>query len=118
VRHSIETGSGASTLLFSHLSEDHTVFAMDAGTGSIRAIETSPLLRRETVTFVEGPTQVTLPLHVFPHRLQVALIDGPHGYPFPDLDYYLYQHLIRRPSDHRRHSHSDDHQPVRFRQPR
>jgi hypothetical protein len=94
VQHSVETGSGASTLLFSHVSEDHTVFAMDGGTGSIRSIETSPLLRREAVTFVEGPTQVTLPLHRFAHRLQLALIDGPHGYPFPDLEYYyVYPHL-------------------------
>jgi hypothetical protein len=94
VQHSVETGSGASTLLFSHVSEDHTVFAVDAETGSIRSIETSPLLRRQAVTFVEGPTQVTLPVHAFAHRLQLALIDGPHGYPFPDLEYYyLYPHL-------------------------
>jgi hypothetical protein len=94
VQHSVETGSGASTLLFSHVSADHTVFAVDGGTGSIRSIETSPLLRRETVTFVEGPTQLTLPLHTFAHRLQLALIDGPHGYPFPDLEYYhVYPHL-------------------------
>jgi hypothetical protein len=96
VEHSVETGSGASTLVFSHLSDDHTVFAMDGGTDSIRAIESSPLLRREVVTFVEGPTQVTLPLHVFTNRLQLALIDGPHGYPFPDLEYYyLYPQLDR-----------------------
>jgi len=94
VQHSAETGSGASTLLFSHVSGDHTVFAIDAGTGSIRSIENSPLLRREVVTFVEGPTQLTLPVHKFAHRLQLALIDGPHGYPFPDLEYYyLYPHL-------------------------
>lgn len=94
VHHSVETGSGASTLLFSHLSDDHTVFAIDAGTNSIRSVEASPLLRREVVSFIEGPTQVTLPLHQFAHRLQLALIDGPHGYPFPDLEYYyLYPHL-------------------------
>jgi hypothetical protein len=94
VHHSVETGSGASTLLFSHLSPDHTVFALDAGTGSIRSIEASPLMRRESVTFVEGPTQLTLPAHTFEHGLQLALIDGPHGYPFPDLEYYyLYPHL-------------------------
>ena len=94
VQHSVETGSGASTLLFSHVSEDHTVFAVDGGTGSIRSIENSPLLRREAVTFVEGPTQLTLPRHTFADRLQLALIDGPHGYPFPDLEYYhLYPHL-------------------------
>jgi hypothetical protein len=91
---SIETGSGASTLLLSHLSSDHTVFALDFGTGSIRSIERSPLLRRQVVTFVEGPTQQTLPRHEFKNRLQLALLDGPHGYPFPDLEYYfIYPHL-------------------------
>src|SRR4026209_2626411 len=38
VRHSIETGSGASTLLFSHLSEKHKVFAMDTVRSSISAV--------------------------------------------------------------------------------
>jgi hypothetical protein len=78
------------------LSGDHTVFALDAGTNSIRNVEGSPLLRRGVVTFVEGPTQQTLPNHRFAHPLQLALIDGPHGYPFPDLEYYyIYPHLDR-----------------------
>lgn len=94
VHHSAQTGSGASTLLLSHISGDHTVFVMDAGAGRISGIEHSPLLRQGVVTFVEGPTQVTLPRHTFTHRLQLALIDGPHGYPFPDLEYYyLYPQL-------------------------
>src|SRR5688572_20633714 len=73
IRHSAETGSGASTLLLSHLSEYHTVFAKDDGTNSVRAIDSSPLLRRETVTFIEGPTQLTLPKHQFAHPLHLAL---------------------------------------------
>jgi len=94
IRNSVETGSGASTLLFSHLSEHHTVFALDDGNGSVSNIRRSPLLRQEVVTFVEGPTQVTLPQHRFTEKLQLVLIDGPHGYPFPDLEYYyLYPHL-------------------------
>jgi hypothetical protein len=94
IRHSAETGSGASTLMFSHLSEHHLVFAMDCGTDSVRGVQRSPLLRAEHVTFVEGPTQLTLPVHTFAHPLQLALIDGPHGYPFPDLEYYyLYPQL-------------------------
>jgi|SRR5262245_36231151 len=96
LQRSVETGSGASTLLFSHLSEHHTVFAMDGGTGSVKAVQSSPLLRRDAVTFVEGPTQLTVPTYKFTGRLQLALIDGPHGYPFPDLEYYyLYPHLER-----------------------
>jgi hypothetical protein len=91
---SLETGSGASTLLFSHLSEHHTVFALDGGNQSINSVRNNPLLQPETVVFVEGPTQQTLPVHQFDGLLQAALIDGPHGYPFPDLEYYfIYPHL-------------------------
>jgi hypothetical protein len=94
IHNSVETGSGASTLLFSHRSEHHTVFALDDGSGSVSNVRRSPLLRRNAVTFVEGPTQVTLPRHRFTEKLQLALIDGPHGYPFPDLEYYyLYPQL-------------------------
>jgi hypothetical protein len=94
VLRSAETGCGATTLLLSHLSANHTVFALDAGSGSVVNVQRSPLLRRETVTFVEGPTQVTLPRHEFTGGLQLALLDGPHAYPFPDLEYYfLYPHL-------------------------
>ena len=90
IQHSVETGSGKTTLLFSHLSAHHIVFAVDAG-GSISQVKHSPLFNPKTTTFIEGPTQRTLPRHVFAHQHQIALIDGPHGYPFPDLEYfYLY----------------------------
>ena len=93
IRHSVETGSGKTTLLFSHLSADHRVFAVDAGE-SVSLVRRSPLFRSETVTYVEGPTQLTLPGHVFTDSVQIALIDGPHGYPFPDLEYYYFYPLI------------------------
>jgi len=94
IRNSAETGSGASTLLFSHLSQNHTVFALDDNSGSVVNVRRSPLLRADRVTFIEGPTQQTLPHHRFTEKLQLALIDGPHAYPFPDLEYYyLYPHI-------------------------
>src|SRR5579871_5560834 len=94
IRASAETGCGASTLLLSHLSEHHTVFALDGGTGSVVNVRQSPLLKPGTVTFIEGPSQATLPRHQFDSKLQFLLLDGPHAYPFPDLEYYfLYPHL-------------------------
>ncbi len=94
IAHSLETGAGKSTLLFSHLSAHHLVFAMDDGNGSLRKAQSSPLLRKETVEFVEGPTQQTLPPFPLRHPLDLAMIDGPHAYPFPDLEYYfIYPHL-------------------------
>ena len=96
IAHSMETGSGVSTLVFSHISGSHKVFAVDRGNDSITKVKECRLFNAETVEFIEGPTQVTLPGYQFEHKLQVALIDGPHGYPFPDLEYYyIYPNLER-----------------------
>jgi hypothetical protein len=99
INRSAETGTGKSTLLFSHLSRDHTVFTRDdAGDGdSLRAVQASSLLNRERVHFVLGPTQQTLPTHRFTGMFDAVLIDGPHGYPFPELEYYFfYPHISPR----------------------
>lgn len=93
IQHSMETGSGKSTLLFSHISKHHLVFSKDDG-NSITRVRESPLFLSERVEFIEGPTQKTLPQFKFSHKIDVALIDGPHGYPFPDMEYYyIYQTL-------------------------
>jgi len=93
IHYSVETGSGKTTLLFSHLSLHHTVFAVDAGQ-SMSQVRNSELFNARTTTFVEGPTQRTLPAQMFPHRHQIVLIDGPHGYPFPDLEYFYFYPTI------------------------
>jgi hypothetical protein len=91
---SVETGSGASTFLFSHTSHFHTAFTLDGGAGSVANVTKSRLLRAENTQFVLGPSQLTLPKHCFEQRLQFALIDGPHAWPFPDLEYYyIYPHI-------------------------
>jgi hypothetical protein len=95
VARSAETGSGRSTLLLSHLSSDHTVFSVDAS-GSISRVRESTLLRRQSVRFIEGPSQLTLPRHRFDGPLDLVLLDGLHSYPAPDIDYfYLYPYLSK-----------------------
>ncbi|MDD2239697.1 MAG: class I SAM-dependent methyltransferase [Kiritimatiellae bacterium] len=94
LRCTAETGSGKSSLLFSHLARRHLVFAMDDGNGSVRRVQDSPLLQSGVVEFIEGPTQQTLPTYDFSEPLQMVMLDGPHGYPFPHLEYYyVYPHL-------------------------
>jgi hypothetical protein len=89
---SAETGTGKSTLLFSHLSQDHTVFTYDdAGSGdSLKAVQRSPLLNIDNVHFVIGPTQRTLPPYHFKGTFDAVFLDGPHGFPFPELEYYFF----------------------------
>lgn len=96
VQHTAETGTGRTTLIFSHRSADHLVFTKDdAGDGdSLQRVRQSPLLDPSTVTFVLGPTQKTLLTHEFTAPLDVAYLDGPHAYPFPELEYWaIYPHL-------------------------
>jgi hypothetical protein len=92
-RRSMETGCGRTTLLLSQLSERHTVFAFDGNDTSDKVFG-SELLRRDHVEFVAGPTQRTVPAYAFREPFQLILLDGPHSYPFPELEYYfVYPHL-------------------------
>ncbi len=91
---SLETGCGKSTVMFSNLASRHYVFAYDdreAADSSVSMVQSDPEFRPATTTFVYGPTQRTLPHYAFPDDLMfdVILLDGPHGYPFPDLEYAL-----------------------------
>ncbi len=92
-----ETGTGRTTLLFSHLSRSHLVFAQDdsGGGDSLSRVQESPLLKPGVVTFIVGPTQVTLPKHDLPDSLDLVMLDGPHGFPFPELEYYYFYPRIR-----------------------
>jgi hypothetical protein len=113
IRNSVETGCGATTLLLSHLGENHKVFALDIG-NSVSSVRRSAMLRSEVVTFIEGPSQRTLPKHHFSEKLQLALIDGPHAYPFPDLEYFsLFSSRHRSAPDSGRHSDPEHSQSFR-----
>jgi len=88
-----------STLIFSHLSKSHTVFALDSDESITRVLR-DPSLNGDSTTFVAGPTQKILPAYTFEASLQAVLIDGPHAYPFPDLEYfYLYPHIEKGGGD-------------------
>jgi len=87
----METGCGASTVLMSNISPRHYAFCFDDRiypTGSVNFVTESPLYRATRSTFVFGPTQQTLPSFQFDDPIDFALIDGPHAFPFPELEYY------------------------------
>jgi hypothetical protein len=89
---SAETGCGKSTLLLSRLSRHHTCFAI--ADDAVNKVKGHRVFNPGAVEFVLGPSQLTLRQHRWRHQLDFALIDGAHGWPFPDLDYYfLYPQL-------------------------
>jgi hypothetical protein len=49
-------------------------------------------LVRGRVTFVEGETRSTVPGYEFNGAVDLVLLDGPHAYPFPQIEYaYLFR---------------------------
>lgn len=94
---SVETGTGRTTLVLSHLSRHHTVFTKaDDGDGdSLSRVRSSELLEVGKTVFVVGPTQRTIVRHDFgTEPIDCAYIDGPHAWPFPELEYWsIYPHL-------------------------
>jgi hypothetical protein len=98
LNYTLETGCGRSTLLLSHVSKSHQVFVMcldDADVDdSYRLVRSSPLLNEQAVEFILGPTQKTIPVHQFDRQYDLILLDGPHAYPFVELEYYfIYPHI-------------------------
>ncbi len=89
-----ETGCGASTLVFSQFSRRHTVFAFDEFNVFGR-VNASKLRGKADLEFVEGPTQQTLPRRRFACRLDAVLLDGPHAFPFPALEYFHFLPYLR-----------------------
>ena len=93
-----ETGCGKSTILFSNLSKHHSVFCIDdtkeKDHSSINFFKKCKLTKNNTIELVLGPTQRTLPVYSKFKKLDAVLIDGPHGYPFPEMEYYFfYPHI-------------------------
>jgi hypothetical protein len=96
VDRSVETGCGKTTVLLSHYSRRHSCFAYDDSmhdNSSVGFARDCPGFNPESVEFVFGATQKNVPAYAF-DALDVAVIDGPHAYPFPELEYfYFYPHV-------------------------
>jgi hypothetical protein len=91
---SAETGGGGSTIVLSQISGHHTAFALEGPDQTISELRAHVDLRSDHVVFVEGETRCTLPLHEFADRLDLVLLDGPHAYPLPQLEFvYLFPQM-------------------------
>lgn len=93
-RASAETGCGGSTMVLSQASHRHIAFAIEGANRTITELRKQSDLRMETVIFVEGETRDTLPGYRFEDELDLALLDGPHAYPLPQIEFaYLFPRI-------------------------
>jgi FkbM family methyltransferase len=94
----IETGCGASTVLFAHYADRHTVFCYDDRkdeNSSVTFVTEFASFPHDRVEWIFGPTQRTIPTYSFKDHVDLVLIDGPHGFPFAELEYYYLYPLLK-----------------------
>jgi precorrin-6B methylase 2 len=86
-----ETGCGGSTIVLSHASHRHIAFAIEGEDRTITELRKQTDLRSENVIFVEGETKDTVPGYRFDGEMDLVLLDGPHAYPLPQIEFaYLF----------------------------
>jgi hypothetical protein len=89
----LETGAGASTIVFAARGADHEVVTPDPEEERrIRRACDERRIDASRVTFHIGRSQEVLP-GLVARELDLALVDGAHGFPYPVLDWW---HLAPR----------------------
>ena len=91
----LETGSGSSTLVFAARGADHEAVTPDpAEETRIRAECERRGISSERVRFLIGPSHEVL-ARWEPRPLDLVLVDGAHGFPYPVLDWWYVAPHVR-----------------------
>jgi SAM-dependent methyltransferase len=93
-----ETGCGASTILFAHYSTEHDVYTLDDTNhpnSSVNYAKKFDTFNNEKVRWHLGPTQKTLTASPPSGTYDMVLIDGSHGYPWPEFEYSFFYRLLK-----------------------
>lgn len=91
----LETGSGASTIVLAAAGADHEAITPDARERErFEQACTARGIDPGRVTFRIGPSHEVLPRWA-PRPLDLVLIDGAHGFPYPILDWWFLAPHVR-----------------------
>jgi predicted O-methyltransferase YrrM len=91
----LETGAGSSTIVFAAGGAVHEAVTPDpAEEDRIRAECDRRGIATDGVTFRIGPSHEVLP-HLEPRPLDLVLVDGAHGFPYPILDWWWLAPRVR-----------------------
>lgn len=91
----LEVGSGASTIVFAAAGCDHEAITPDASEeGLIRGACDERGIDSSRVAFRIGPSHDVLPARQ-PRALDIVLIDGAHGFPYPVIDWWFLAPHVR-----------------------
>jgi hypothetical protein len=93
----LETGCGASTVVFAAQGAHHTAISVDAGEHQrVRAYLREIGVDDSRLTTIVGWSDAVLPTLCTGERtLDVALIDGAHAFPYPAVDWHYISRMLK-----------------------
>jgi predicted O-methyltransferase YrrM len=92
----LETGCGASTVIFAAAGAEHTAVSPDPREHErVRAYCEAAGIDTSRVTFVDGLSDLVLPEICTERVLDAAFIDGAHAFPFPAVDWHYVTRALR-----------------------
>jgi predicted O-methyltransferase YrrM len=92
----LEVGAGLSTLVFTVAGARHTAItpSQEEADKVLRYCATNGIAT-ERLEFIIEPSQTALPKINTSNAIDLALIDGSHGFPIPFLDWYYINEILR-----------------------
>jgi hypothetical protein len=91
----LETGAGSSTIVFAAAGAEHEAVTPDADEEArIRGVCERLGVDSSSVRFRIGPSHEVLPA-LEPRELDLVLVDGAHGFPYPILDWWFLAPRLR-----------------------
>lgn len=92
----METGAGASTVVFAAAGARHTAISPESQEHSLISRYCRSLgARTDRLQFVEGFSEEVLPSYSAPEPLDFAFVDGKHSFPHPVLDWHYLNGQLR-----------------------
>lgn len=92
----LETGCGASTVVFAAAGARHTAISPSSGEHErIRAYCSETGIDDSELSFIESSSDRVLPSLAPDDPLDVAFIDGAHSFPFPVIDWHYVTRRLR-----------------------
>jgi predicted O-methyltransferase YrrM len=93
----LETGCGGSTVVFAARGARHLAITPAADEhDAVRAYCAARAIPTAGLSFLAAPSDEALLRDWTPEPLDLVLVDGAHGFPFPALDWYLTARHLRR----------------------
>lgn len=92
----LETGSGASTIVFASRGARHTAISPDPGEHEgIKRYCAENGIATDDLSFFAGSSHEVLRDQWQPEPLDVVLVDGAHGFPYPVLDWWFTERHVK-----------------------